>query len=266
MGLGTAYERWSFYRLLSRWTAERRIATAVEGPVDGVAGMPGLHLLPLARRGVRVTVVHSSPEALGQVEQVYRARGLTDRLELVHGAEPLQDPDRSFDLVLSFNALPLVTSWRAYLEALLSCCAGLSIIVVTNPDSYGARLCRLFSRHGSKGLYDHEATRQEILLAELSRYGRILASTHVDCPWWPDLFVPPGQTLLGAMFGSLPLARLAPVKPSFTYDAGAFPFAGDATCPAELSAALSRHPTFDGGGRRLGALFGHHIAYLLNAG
>lgn len=265
MGLGTAYERWSLYRLLARWTDGRRVGTALEGPVDGVAGMPGLHLLPLALRGTRVTVAHESRDALGQVERVYWARGLTDRLELVTvtGNEPLRDHDRAFDLVLSFNALPLVASWRAYLESLFSCCAGLLFIVVTNPDSYGARLCRLLSRRGSSVIFDHEATRQETLVAEITRRGRVLSSTHVDCPWWPDLFVPAGQTLLGATVGRMPLAHLAPVKPSFTCDADTFPFAGDATCPAELAAAMRWHPAFDGYGPRLGALFGHHTAYLV---
>jgi hypothetical protein len=116
----------------------------------------------------------------------------------------------------------------------------------------------MLSRRDPPAIFDHEATRQEALVAELTRQGRILASTHVDCPWWPDLFVPAGQTLLGATVGGL-----APVAPSFTYDADAFPFAGDAVCPAELAAALRWHPTFDDRGPRLGALFGHHLAYLV---
>ena len=73
VGLGTAYERVAVYRLLDRWLRGRGIATAFEGPLDNMAGIPGLHLIGLARRGARVTVALGEPRWLDNVRAIYRA-------------------------------------------------------------------------------------------------------------------------------------------------------------------------------------------------
>ena len=53
-GLGTAYERYCFYQLLDVWAAAYEVETFLEGPVDGMAGVAGVHGVGLAQRGVKV--------------------------------------------------------------------------------------------------------------------------------------------------------------------------------------------------------------------
>ena len=55
-GLGTAYERVAVYALLDEWLAPRALRTLFEGPIDGMAGIPGIHGIGLARKGVAVEV------------------------------------------------------------------------------------------------------------------------------------------------------------------------------------------------------------------
>jgi len=266
VGLGTAYERYAIHRLVQAWGAHRGIATALEGPLDGVAGMPGLHLLPLARQGVLVTVASADRRARDQVRQIYEGCGLADRVQVVAPNELAAG--QRFDLVLSFNALPLLSDWRAYLAAVAERGARYLIVIVTNPMSYGARLRRLLSGADAgpePPLYDHEATDPDALVAALEQRGTIRARTYVDCPWWPDLFVPTGQTLVGWLLAGAP--RLAACTPrltshQFDHEPDRYPF-GRRSLPRPLRNAPRRHPVFDNGPAWLGRWFGHHQAFLI---
>ncbi len=133
VGLGTAYERWAVYRLLGKWLETREIATALEGPVDGMAGIPGLHLVPAAARGARVTVLVPDAPAAETVRGVYATLGLADRLDVRASAAW---PEETFDLVLTYNALPSVLDWKGYL-AEAAARARRHLFVVTHPASYG---------------------------------------------------------------------------------------------------------------------------------
>lgn len=271
VGLGTAYERLAVYRLLDRWFPGRPPRAALEGPVDGMAGIPGLHLLGLARRGAEVTVALPEAEALSGVEAVYRAAGARERLRAVQvGAR--QMPEGRFELVLSYNALPLEPDWRACLKAIARLSDRYLLVAVTNPGSYGVTLRKAQRRlepTRREELFDHESTRPGVLEPELSRLGRIAAHAYFDCPWWPDLFVPTGQRLLGASLKSLPwvgplLGVLAAEKPDPYRHAGDhFPLFEGLLGYSELLKSLRLHPTFDERGERAGRTFGHLHAYLV---
>jgi hypothetical protein len=212
--------------------------------------MPGLHLLPVARRGARVTVALADDAARERVARVYARAGLGDRLTLAP-----ELPKRRFDLVVCFNALALVGDWRAHLAHVWDRAERLALFV-SHPWSYGTwirRALRTLARERRSELFDHAACRPSVLRPRLAELGRIEAEAWVDAPWWPDLFVPTGSTLAGGL--GLP-AR----SPRHVYGPDEFPFAeGDR--PHELRRALARHPRFDGTG--LAPVFAHHKAYLL---
>src|SRR5271155_5019558 len=108
LGLGTAYERVAIYKLFERWSKDLSIHSACEGPLDGMAGIPGLHLLGLAKKGVSVTVYLPQDEALARVRTLYRRLGVDSRLTTrVLGAEAI--PTDAVDAVVSYNALPYVS-------------------------------------------------------------------------------------------------------------------------------------------------------------
>jgi len=155
VGLGTGYERLAIWRLLERWLAGLPVRTACEGPVDGMAGMPGLHLVDRARQGTQVTVFHEDPGALDRVRQIYRLLGVEPALATAI-ARPGALPDRRFDLVLTFNALPAVGDWVAYLEGLAALASRYLVVCVTNPSSYGVAIRKLMRRaepHGAPELF-----------------------------------------------------------------------------------------------------------------
>src|SRR5271166_725082 len=119
LGLGTAYERVAIYKLLDRWSRDLSIQSACEGPLDGMAGIAGLHLLGLARRRISVTVCLPEQEALDRVRTLYRRLGVESRLTTrVLSAETI--PTEPTDILLSYNALPYVADWRAYLDRLFA--------------------------------------------------------------------------------------------------------------------------------------------------
>ncbi|MBI2892439.1 MAG: methyltransferase domain-containing protein [Deltaproteobacteria bacterium] len=260
-GLGTLYERHAIYERVRAWCDGRAIASALEGPIDGMAGMAGLHLLPAARRGTRVTVAVRDPGAAVIVRTVYARAGLSDRLEIVETAQVPQA--RSFDLVFSHAALHLASDWREYLRQLARSCARYLVVTVANRRGWGVRLHSLLGALGDGGgspaPYVHEATDPLILEKELRSIGRVLERAWLDCPWWPDLFVQPGTTLVRD------LARRAglPFPPAarWVHDAESFRFAQDAA-PPELARALRRHPVFDER-QRWARPFAHHVAYLV---
>ena len=271
VGLGTAYERWAVYELLKKWLAPLGVATALEGPVDGMAGIPGLHLLPAAARGTRVTAIVPDAEGAEVVRGVYRTVGLQERLDVRVGTAW---PDETFDLVLTYNALPSVPDWRSYLGEAARHAHRLLLVSVTHPTSYGVfvrRILRL-AQPGPKPLelFDHPSTRPRELEPELLRHGRITEDAYVDCPWWPDLFVETGQTLLTGTLSRLPFGSRFKRRPGaatpaasgaepFLYGPGRFPLLGGDGWSDELAPALKRHPNLDGGRfRRLSGLLAHH--------
>jgi hypothetical protein len=271
VGLGTAYERWAVYELLGRWLAEEPPATALEGPIDGMAGIPGLHLLPAAARGARVTVIVPDEEGAEVVRGVYRTVGLEDRLDARAGTAW---PQETFDLVLTYNALPSVPDWKAYLAEAAARARRRLVVSVTHPSSYGVFLRKALrlAQPGEKHLelFDHPSTSTRTLEPELRRYGRITGDAFVDCPWWPDLFVETGETLATGTLSRLPFgapfrrgpAAAAPAAPGqepFLYGPGRFPFLGGDGWADELRPALRRHPNLDGSGfRALASLLAHH--------
>lgn len=279
VGLGTAYERWAVYELLKKWLEPLEIATALEGPVDGMAGIPGLHLIPAAVKGARVTVVVPDAEAAEVVRGVYRTVGVEDRLDVRASAGW---PDGTFDVVLTYNALPSVPDWRGYFaEAVLHARRRLWVSV-THPASYGVFLRKTLrlAQPGLRALelFDHPSTKPQVLEPEIRRYGRIIGDAYVDCPWWPDLFVETGETLLSGTLSRLPFGerfRRGPAKPApssggaepFLYGPGRFPFFGGAGWSEELAPALGRHPNLEGTRfPLLAGLLAHHRVRAVETG
>ena len=260
VGLGTAYERWAIYRRIERWCGTPR--TALEGPVDGMAGMPGLHLLPLARRGVTVTVAHPDLAALERVETVYRDAGLGDRLRTHRGRGV---PEGPFDLVLAFNFAHLVPDWRAHIGRVASVAADRLIVFATHPASWGVgvrKVLRAFEPSSGPEIFDHESCVPRVMRRELRAHGVIEDERLVDCPWWPDLFVSAGETLAGATAARFAGTPAGPARTPYDFGPADYPFAA-ATRPGPVRDALRRHPSYEAAPPAVAGLFAHHRAYLL---
>ncbi|HVP71622.1 MAG TPA: hypothetical protein VMS45_09865, partial [Gemmatimonadaceae bacterium] len=146
-GLGTAYERWCFYQRVERWAVEYGVESALEGPIDGMAGVSGVHLVGLARRGVRVTSALPTDEKAHIARGVYARAGATVDVRVVApNASPRAGELPSSDLVVAYHALPLVDDWRAYLAALAKLARKVLVVTVCNPDNWGVAAIRLAGR------------------------------------------------------------------------------------------------------------------------
>jgi hypothetical protein len=298
VGLGTAYERVAVYRLLDRWfppafppafppppappdAARHPIATAFEGPVDNMAGIPGIHLVGLAARGTRVTVGLGEQRWLDNVRAIYRRLGVEQQLETRLMQPPDALPTKAYDLTVTYNALPVVDDWRALLDRVAQASRRWLVVALTNPSSYGVwirKALRPIEGTPKQELFDHVSTQPATIERELGRLGSIVEHAYFDCPWWPDLFVDAGESLLGATLKRLPLVSDllkkpgggAPAAPNrYIYGADDFPLLrvsssqGATGSAAELDRALTRHPVFDGRPRAVARTFGHLHAYLV---
>jgi hypothetical protein len=272
VGLGTAYERVAVYRLFDRWFAERPVATAFEGPLDNMAGIPGMHLVGLARGGARVTVGLGEQRWLDNVRAIYRRLGLDRELttSLIQPSDEL--PSNAYDLTLTYNALPIVDDWRNLLERVARASRRWLVVALTNPSSYGVwvrKLLRPLEGTHREELFDHVSTAPATIEAELARLGSVVEHAYFDCPWWPDLFVDAGESLLGATLKRLPVigglvnkpGGRAPIAPNrYVYGAQDFPLLDGGP---ELDRALARHPVFDHRPQAVARTFGHLHAYLV---
>lgn len=252
-GLGTAYERFCFYQLMAKWAAEYGVESALEGPVDGMAGVRGVHCVGLARQGVSVLAAVARHTSAAIARDVYD--------DAVRGGSPsnvevrVVDPSRAADLpradlVLVYHALPFVDDWRGYLRTLATRARKVLIVTTCNPDNWGPATLSLLGGARAPAVW-----RTETLAPVLWEVGRVRDHVYFDAPWWPDLPVAPGQSLVDRLKGMLRRggARFAPpdhgavLANKYVYGPGRWPYFGGPGWVDELAPALLRHPAFEGG-------------------
>jgi hypothetical protein len=274
-GLGTAYERWCFYQLVDKWAAEYGVETALEGPVDGMAGVSGVHCVGVAKRGARVTVATTREEKAAVARGVYAAEGAADRVDvrvvpdLMRAAEVLPPSD----MVIAYHSVSLVDDWRGYLHAVAKLARKVLVVTECNPDNWGfAAVGTLAKLRGRRDLELPETWRTDVLAPELWRIGRVRDHVYFDAPWWPDLPVSPGQSLLDrarqlvgnrrARFdGDVGEAKLAS---RFVYGPERWPYFGGPGWVDELFPAIIKHPGFEGMQGRWRSRVAHLHAFVVD--
>jgi len=267
-GLGTAYERWCFYQLVDEWAREYGVTSALEGPVDGMAGIRGVHCVGLARRGVRVVSAAPNEACANASRAVYAAaapRGDVD-VRVVDAASVSELPPS--DLVLVYHALPFVDDWSGYLRALGKLARKVLIVATCNPANWGFTAVSLLGR-----VQAPEVWKTETLAPALWELGRVREHAYFDAPWWPDLPVAPGQSLadrLRQMFVRRGGARFAPpdrdmvLARRFVYGPERWPYFGGPGWIDELQPALLRHPCFEGSRRKIVERMAHLHAFVVD--
>lgn len=280
-GLGTAYERYCFYERMEAWRTTYGIETMLEGPVDGMAGIHGVHGVGLAQRGVKVTSALVTEQEAELARAVYEHNALPTAggsFEVRGGVAPTPAAIESLpkaDLVLCYHALPFVDGWDSYLQAMATRARKLLVVAVCNPDNWGVSAVRLLAlARGKKNVRPPDVWHTQTLAPALWRLGRVREHVYFDCPWWPDMPVAAGQSVSDRLkqltFGKskdvgLSAPAAAKLAEKFVYGADKWPYFGqDAAWSGELLPALLRHPGFDGAGSRWLAKVAHLHAFVVD--
>ncbi len=274
-GLGTAYERVQFYELVDRWATEYGIESAAEGPYDGMAGVSGVHLAGLARRGIPVVSVVRSNEHAGIARSVYRTAGTKHVELLVAGCGDAVSLMPSSDMVLAYHAFEMVDDWRRLLQDLAGKARKILVVTTCNPSNWGVSLLRILGRvRGVAGLNPPDAWRADVLAPVLWELGRVREQAYFDCPWWPDLQVSPGQSLVdrGQKLLLGRRERLAftasgsdsQLSARHVYGAECWPYFRGSAGSDELATALRRHPTFDSAALPIRRVMAHLHAFVVD--
>ncbi|MEI7893442.1 MAG: hypothetical protein WCI05_10135 [Myxococcales bacterium] len=264
-GLGTAYERYCFYQQLGRWADLYDVHSVLEGPIDGMAGVSGVHGVGLALRGIPVTSVLPTASKAATARGVYARAGAKADVQVLEDLAHIEQLPKA-DLVIAYHALPLVDDWRSYLRCLAGRANKIVVVTVCNPSNWGVSLIRGVARlRGLTGMSPPETWRTEVLAPELWELGRVREHVYFDAPWWPDLQVSAGQTLVDRV---RQLFRQEPTRVEFTakqegatlserfvYGSNCWPYFGGPRWVDELLPALLRHPGFDGN-------TGHYLQHL----
>jgi len=268
-GLGTAYERWCFYQLMQEWAAQYGVESALEGPVDGMAGVRGVHCVGLARQGVRVVSAVTTARSAEIARSVY-ARAAPRAMADVRVVSEIATVDElpASDLVVVYHALPFVDDWRGYLRRLAALATKVLVVATCNPKNWGFLAVRLVGRVTAPDVW-----RTETLAPVLWEIGRVRDHVYFDAPWWPDLPVAPGQSVshrLRQMFTMRGGARFAPpeagavLASKYVYGPERWPYFGGEGWLDELQPALLRHPAFEGSRSKLVERMAHLHAFVVD--
>jgi len=193
LGLGTTFERIAIYGWLESVASRYAIHTVLEGPGDGVAGIPGIHGIPLAQKGCCVTVALDNPAEAALARRAWAAQGRLDQGDFICAQGlPLPLPSGSFDLVWNFNRLPFLDP-----QLLVAEMARLSrryvALVVPNRRNYGFPARRLFhARTGLPWPYGNTTVMHPGAVRRLLEQAGlwVLETRWLDVPWWPDIIDP----------------------------------------------------------------------------
>jgi hypothetical protein len=270
-GLGTAYERYCFYQLLDAWARKFEVETMLEGPVDGMAGVAGVHGVGLAARGVKVTSAVPTEEHASLVRRIYATCDAPVEV-VVTGERDVASLPKS-DMVVCYHALSFTDDWRSYLTSVAALAKKVLVVTVCNPDNWGVAIIRALARvRGVSGMEAPESWRTDVLAPELWRVGRVREHAYFDCPWWPDLQVSPGQSLTDRIKKMMGRGKLrftdthenSKVADKFVYGPGRWPYFGGQGWLDDLLPALLRHPCLEGASPRVRARAAHLHAFVVD--
>ena len=254
-GLGSAYERYHFYRLLDGWAAKYGIESVLEGPVDGMAGVPGVHSVGLAARGVKVVSAVRSSEQAAISRAIYDACDAPVDVRVVQDLADIEALPPS-DMVVVYHAFSHVRDWRNHVNRMAAKAKKALVVAVCNPQNWGRDAVRLLAMlRGVGGASPPDEWYTPVLAPVLWQVGQVKEHAYFDCPWWPDLPVSPGQSLKDRLLKLLTtkkseLTFTAPkdggaLAQKFVFGADRWPYFGGSGWADELGPAMKKHPSFE---------------------
>ena len=189
-GLGTTYERFALYAWLDQVIGKYPVTSVLEGPGDGMTGIPGLNSLPFARHDVDVTVVLDSEWAIDLARRAWDSQDQLDQVEF-HCSSDHQLPirEQTFDLVWNFNRLPFLDAAQL-LPEMVRLSNRYILLFVPNQYNYAFPIRQIHHKlTGKPWVYgDTNVMKYQPVIDLLQAHNlRVLETVMVDVPWWPDI-------------------------------------------------------------------------------
>jgi hypothetical protein len=275
-GLGSAYERYALYHLIDSWAEEYGALTMLEGPVDGMAGISGVHGVGLARRGVKVVSAVPTEAHADVARRVYQACDASANAEVIVAQERDVASLPKSDMVICYHALSFVEQdWRSYLAAVGKLATKVLVVAVCNPDNWGVTLMKTIARaQGNWKAGPPEEWKTQTLAPELWKIGRVRAHTYFDAPWWPDLpaFDAGADAYAGRSVFDRLKKKLRPAKEPetakladrFVFGPERWPYFGGPGFRDELMPALLKHPSFEASSDQIRSRTAHLHAFVVD--
>jgi len=203
-GLGLVYERFVLNDFLLDLQKAHAVESVLEAPLFGMAGVPGINSVALARAGAAVTLVDDHAERLEAVERIWGELDLPACF--VHHADWTHLPfaDDAFDLAWNWAALWYLPDGSprgseipaALLGELARVSRRVVFVAMPNRIQVGYLLRKYLLERDFVNYVDED-------WADIGRVRRVLESAGVriveqgvlDVPPWPDTVMPASEVL-----------------------------------------------------------------------
>ncbi len=200
-GFGSVYGRYVRKHLCRRLVARHAIRSVLEAPCNAEAyfASPGTQSVVFAEAGCRVSLVHPDPVVVEKTRAFWSALGLggvdvREHADLCH----LPFDDDCFDLVWSFDHIPLADDPERLLAEMARVSGKLVMVIVPNALNVGYPVHALAS--AIQGRRSPWGARRWMALEPVARVVRglgleVVDTGLVDAPPWPgfDALRPVGQ-------------------------------------------------------------------------
>lgn len=192
-GLGTVYERFILDSILDRLKKTKGVHSALEVPIFGMTGVPGINSVFLAKAGCQIVLVDTEEERLSAVSELWDKLGLSScvSFELAKDLGVLPFDDNSFDLVWNFASLWHINDADSLVKEMARISRNLVFISIPNRLQMGYVIRKYILDKGFFEAVYEEWASIDVIKQILSWNGLQLVEEGVfDMPPWPDTAMP----------------------------------------------------------------------------
>ncbi len=195
-GLGVVYERFVLNDYLDKIVDDHGIASVLEAPLYGMAGVSGINSVRFAERGCAETLVDSNVERLEGVKKIWER--LTLPATFVHHEDftCLPFEDNTFDLAWEWAGLWYLPNAEALLQELVRVSRKLVFVAMPNNIQVGYLLRKYVIDRDFFPTVDEKWVQMGRIKKTLRAGGVTFIDEGVlDVPPWPDTVMPAAEVL-----------------------------------------------------------------------
>jgi hypothetical protein len=189
VGIGVVYEQFMLNRLLRKIIRKHHIASVLEAPVYGMAGLCGINSMALAEDDIQVAIADNDGPRLERARDAWASCGRKAEFVLVDDFGKLPFPDSQFGLAYNFAALwhlPGNEPERTIKE-MVRVSGKLVLICMPNPWNPMFQLRSVVGRLPKNRKW---ASMKRIKGALVGLGMKVVDEGLLDIPPWPDTVIP----------------------------------------------------------------------------